>query len=177
MRVDWINTLYPNTDLRMSAVTCHTDDNGSIFFKRYMVFSECRIQNISPYSLRPVCYTPEATKYGQTAYMLANVINQFFNWFICRTRFDSALTKRFINKIFIFGIGVEFILAMALCYIYWMNRLISTRDVVFQHFGLTAIPFALIQLTMDEIRKYLMRTIPPDPKTGKPNWFIRNTLW
>ena len=109
--------------------------------------------------------------------MLANVVNQLFNWFICRTRIDSSIFKKFNNKIFVFGIGFEFMLAMALCYLPFMQKLISTRDVVFEHWGLSAIPFALIQLSMDEVRKYLMRTLPADSKTGKPNWFVRNTLW
>ena len=74
------------------------------------------------------------------------------------------------------GVGFEFMLAMALCYAFIMIRLIGTRDVIFAHWGLAAIPYSLIQLTLDELRKFLIRNLPED-KNGKPNWFIRNTLW
>jgi hypothetical protein len=38
------------------------------------------------------------------------------------------------------------------------------------HFGVTAIPFALMQFITDEIKKYFIRNLPADEK-GKPNWF------
>lgn len=105
VRVDWINSSFPKTDLRLSGVICQTRENGSIFFEHIFEFGECRVQQISPYTEKPICYTPEATKYGQTSYMYANVINQVFNWVICRTRKDSAITKRFSNQIYVFGLG------------------------------------------------------------------------
>lgn len=176
VRVDWINSLYPATDLRMSAVTCYDHSDGRVSFHQFMTFDRCRVQQISYYTSRPICYTPEATKYGQTSYMMANVVNQFFNWFICRTRYDSTITKRFNNTIYVMAIGAEMMLAVALIYTQFLNKLISTRDLIFEHWGLCAIPYSIIQLCMDELRKYLMRTLPPN-KAGRPNWFIRHTLW
>ena len=75
-------------------------------------------------------------------------------------------------------------LALALNETLFMVQLIGTRDTVYMHYGLAAIPFGIIQLILDEIRKYLIRNLPPsipaDPETGKeglPNWFERYVLW
>lgn len=133
----------------MSAVRCKTDPNGNIFFEQYYQFGPCKMQQISIYSFKPICYTPEATKYGQSSYMFANVINQIFNWIICRTRRDSAILKRFNNPMFIFGLGVEAMMGFSLAYSTPWIWMIGTRDVAFEHFGISAIPFALIQLTLD----------------------------
>lgn len=50
------------------------------------------------------------------------------------------------------------------------NTAFGTRDSVFKHFGIPAIPFAILQLLWDEARKYLIRNLPGD-KSGKPHWF------
>jgi hypothetical protein len=108
--------------------------------------------------------------------MFANVVNQIFNWIMCRTRRDSAVLKRFNNPIFVFGLGAEAMMGFSLAYSTPWIWMIGTRDVAFEHFGISAIPFSIIQLLLDELRKYLIRNLPPD-KNGKPNWFVRNTLW
>jgi len=56
------------------------------------------------------------------------------------------------------------------------NTAFGTRDNIYMHFGTPVLPFALLQLLIDEIRKYLIRHLKPD-KTGKPHWFVRAALW
>lgn len=50
------------------------------------------------------------------------------------------------------------------------------RDNIFMHFGTPAIPFAILMILIDEIRKYLIRSLPSD-ENGKPHWFTRAALW
>jgi hypothetical protein len=76
-------------------------------------------------------------------------------------------------------------LALALNQTVFLIQLIGTRDTIYMHYGLGAIPFGMIQLLLDEIRKYLIRNLPVDnmndpsrkPEECKPNWFERLTLW
>ena len=75
-------------------------------------------------------------------------------------------------------------MALALNETLFMVELIGTRDTIYMHYGIAAIPFGIIQLILDEIRKYLIRKLPPsdpgDPQTKKepiPNWFERYVLW
>lgn len=56
------------------------------------------------------------------------------------------------------------------------NTAFGTRDNIFKHFATPAIPFGIMQLVIDETRKYLIRTLPKDAK-GKPHWFERAALW
>jgi hypothetical protein len=63
--------------------------------------------------------------------MMANVINQVFNWIICRTRRDSAILKRFNNPMFVFGLGAEAMMAFSLMYTTPWIWIIGTRDLAF----------------------------------------------
>jgi sodium/potassium-transporting ATPase subunit alpha len=50
------------------------------------------------------------------------------------------------------------------------NTAFGTRDNIFMHFGTPAFPFAILQLLIDETRKFFIRNLKPDDK-GKPHWF------
>jgi len=80
------------------------------------------------------------------------------------------------NPIGYFGITVQCIVMLSLAFIHPLNIVFGTRDCIFAHFGIIAIPFGLLRILLDEIRKLLMRVLPPG-KFGKPNYFIRTTLW
>lgn len=83
------------------------------------------------------------------------------------------------NYVTYFGLAVEIMLALALNQTLFMVELIGTRDTLYIHFGIGAIPFGMIQLILDEIRKYLIRNLPPDnmghanrkAEDCRPNWF------
>ena len=92
---------------------------------------------------------------------------------------------RFDNKVMVIGLTLELAFALALSEMWPLIYLIGTRDNVYMHYGLPGLLFGLIQFTIDEVRKWLMRTIPREnfgDKTRsfeecKPNWFERNTKW
>lgn len=76
----------------------------------------------------------------------------------------------------LFAITTEIMLIVIAGYFQPFNTAFGTRDNVFKHFGIPIIPFAILQLVIDETRKLLMRTLPKD-KSGKPHWFERAALW
>lgn len=67
-------------------------------------------------------------------------------------------------------------LVLLAAYFQPFNIVFGTRDNVFIHFGIPVLPFAFIQLLIDEIRKYFIRNLKPD-ESGKPHWFERAFLW
>jgi len=67
-------------------------------------------------------------------------------------------------------------LMLVAAYFQPFNTAFGTRDNIFMHFGMPIIPIAMIQLLIDEIRKYLIRNLKPN-KYGKPHWFTRAALW
>lgn len=50
-----------------------------------------------------------------------------------------------------------------------MIYLISTRDCLWIHYGIPAIPIGILQVVLDEIRKYLIRNLPADNMGNKNN--------
>lgn len=67
-------------------------------------------------------------------------------------------------------------LTFAVAFFYPFNVAFGTRDCVLMHFGLMSIPFGLVNLLFDELRRLLIRRLPADQK-GKPNFIERNTMW
>lgn len=63
-----------------------------------------------------------------------------------------------------------------MAFVYPINVVFGSRDNIFIHWGIVSVPISLLLLTLEEIRKYLIRNLPPDEK-GRPNWFERCTLW
>jgi sodium/potassium-transporting ATPase subunit alpha len=67
-------------------------------------YSECRVQQISPITNRPVCFTTEAAKYGQSSYFYSNVIGQVMNNFVLKTRRESIFKQGMNNMFLYFGL-------------------------------------------------------------------------
>ncbi|APH39684.1 cation-translocating P-type ATPase [Methanohalophilus halophilus] len=92
-----------------------------------------------------------------TAFFAAVIICQIANVFISRTRRDSVFSKSLLdNKTVLLGIGSELLI---LAFIIWnpiANLIFNTSPVAIGYIAL-AIPFGLLLLSIDEIRKYLIR--------------------
>lgn len=162
-------------DLRNTMLTCQMVA-GKAVYSQVVNWGPCNVQQISPYTEEPVCYTTEATKYAQGGYFYATVLSQIANAFVCKTRKLSFLTQGVSNTFLLFAMTTEVMLTIAIAYFYPFNVAFGTRDNIFMHFGVPAIPFAILQLVIDEIRKYFIRNLKPDAK-GKPHWFTRAALW
>lgn len=146
------------------------NDSGKVYFKSVITWGECNVQQISPMTNLPVCYTTEGIKYAQSAYFYGVVIAQIFNIFVCKTRKLSFITQGISNTFMLFSITTEVMLILVAAYFQPFNRGFGTRDNIFKHFGMPIIPFAILQLVIDETRKLIIRSVKPDP-TGKPHWF------
>ena len=173
--IDWIYTKHSSVDLRLAALKC-TMVNGDVKIEQQFDWGTCNVQQISPFTNMPVCYTTEGIKYSQSAYFYAVVICQILNAFVCKTRKMSMITQGLGNSFMLFAITTEIALIVIAGYFQPFNTAFGTRDNVFKHFGIPVIPFALLQLVIDETRKYLIRNLPKDAK-GKPHWFERASLW
>lgn len=173
--VDWIYTIHGKIDLRMAALKCTMV--GSVpKYTQVIAWGPCHVQQISPFSNKPACYTTEGIKYAQSAYFYGTVIAQILNAMVCKTRKLSLFTQGLGNTFMLFSITTEVMLIIIAGYFQPFNTAFGTRDNIFMHFGIAVLPFAMLQLLIDETRKYLIRNLQPD-KTGKPHWFVRAALW
>lgn len=177
--IDWVYTNSALFDLRMTLLKCNSDPQTNLITSWEPVITDwgtCLVQQISPFTNLPVCYTTEACKYAQTAYLNGIVICQIANGFACKTRKQSSISQGASNTFFHFAITTEILLILILSYFLPLSTAFGFRDVTYMHFGTPAIPFAIVLYLIDEIRKYLIRNLPSD-ENGKPHWFIRASLW
>jgi sodium/potassium-transporting ATPase subunit alpha len=123
-----------------------------------------------------VCFTSEAVKYAQSSYFYTNFVGQLFNNIITKTRRESVFTQGMHNMNMYFGLTTEIIIGLVLAYAKPINVVFGSRDNTFVHYGMIAIPFSIVIFIIEEVRRYLIRNLPPDGK-GRPNWFERCTLW
>ena len=94
----------------------------------------------------------------------------------CKTRKLSIVNQGLGNTFMLFSLTTELMLILVAAYFQPFNVAFGTRDNIFMHFGTPAIPFAMMQLVIDEIKKFFIRNLKPD-KFGKPHWFTRAALW
>jgi len=173
--VDWVYTASANYDLRVTMLNCKVV-NGQAVYSQMINWGVCNVQEISPYTNLPACYTTEACKYAQGAYFIGIVLGQIFNAFVCKTRKLATVSQGLTNTFLHFAITTEVMLVMLVTYFKPFNIGFGIRDNIFMHYGAPSIPFAIMQILIDEVRKYYIRTLPADEK-GKPHWFTRAALW
>jgi sodium/potassium-transporting ATPase subunit alpha len=174
--VDWIYTASSQYDLRVTMITCYPKPDGQPVWSQIVNWGTCNVQQISPFTNLPACYTTEATKYAQGGYFYATVVGQIHNAFVCKARKLSFLTQGLGNTFLLFALSTELMLTMIIAFFYPFNVAFGCRDNIFIHFGITTLPFGMLMLAMDEVRKYFIRNLPVDEK-GKPHWFSRAALW
>lgn len=58
--IDWLYRSHAIYDLRMTLVTCGEDG----FWHEAVEWGPCKVNQISPITNRPVCYTTELNKYA-----------------------------------------------------------------------------------------------------------------
>eukprot|EP00467_Chlorarachnion_reptans_P021926 CAMPEP_0114488030 /NCGR_PEP_ID=MMETSP0109-20121206/1097_1 /TAXON_ID=29199 /ORGANISM="Chlorarachnion reptans, Strain CCCM449" /LENGTH=1147 /DNA_ID=CAMNT_0001664365 /DNA_START=106 /DNA_END=3549 /DNA_ORIENTATION=- len=106
-----------------------------------------------------ICHQPdEALKHAQTAFFVSIVIVQWADVIACRTRRLSIYHQGMRNTVLNIGLFEETALAIILCYIPPIH-VVGTRAIRFVHW-LPPLPFAMLIVIYDEIRKYLIRLGP-----------------
>lgn len=173
--LDWLFTTDLNQDTRMGFLKNQCGNSSGINVAPLIDFAKCNVFQISPISGRPVCFTTEALKYGQTSFFFSIVITQFSNNLSCKTRKLSLSYQGLGNTFMMLGWAVEFALTFMLAYCRPINHVFNTRDVTFFHYGIFSFFFSILMLCYDETRKLLIRKFKK-PK-DRPNWFEINTLY
>ena len=132
----------------MSALSC-TIIAGRAVYSQKIDFGTCNVQQISPFSNKPACYTTEGIKYAQSAYFYGVIICQMVNALLCKTRKLSIMTQGLGNAFMAFALTLELLLILVAAYFQPFNTAFGTRDNIFMHFGTPSIPFAILQLVID----------------------------
>ena len=92
-----------------------------------------------------------------TAFFSAVIICQIANVFASRTRFQSVFTMSlFSNRMVLVGIATELLILALIIWNPYANLIFNTHPLDLRYL-LIAIPFAVLLLGVDELRKYLLR--------------------
>ncbi|CAF0933815.1 unnamed protein product [Brachionus calyciflorus] len=94
-----------------------------------------------------------------TAFFISIVIVQWTDLIICKTRRNSLIQQGMTNHMLNFGLLFETAVACFLSYTPGFDRGLNMYPVKFT-WWLAALPFSLLILIYDEIRKYLIRKYP-----------------
>jgi len=93
---------------------------------------------------------------AQTSFLISIIVAQWTDVMICKTRVLSVFQQGMSNFVLNIGLLEELLLGMVLCYVPAMNTAFKTAsiDIEMWCYG---IPFAILILVYDEVRKALLR--------------------
>ena len=106
---------------------------------------------------------------AQTAFWVSIVIVQWGDILICKTRKLSLFEQGMKNDPLNFGLFFETALACVLVYVPGLRTVFGIERLRFIYW-LPAIPFSILIVTYDELRKWLIRNYPG-------SWLDRKTYW
>ncbi|OAD62820.1 Sodium/potassium-transporting ATPase subunit alpha, partial [Eufriesea mexicana] len=104
-----------------------------------------------------------------TAFFVSIVIVQVADVMICKTRRNSLFHQGMNNWVLNFGIVFEIIVACVVCYAPYMDEILRTYPLILE-WWLPGVPYAVIILTYDELRKLWIRRNPG-------GWWDRETCY
>jgi len=137
-----------------------------------------RYSNITDH---PICYTTEALKYAQAAYLVSIVTVQAAGLISAKTRNLSLYQQQMVNGVGNFGLFFEFALVATFLYVPFINIGLSTRGIAFPHFAVPSFSFYIAIFFYDELRKLMLRKgFEKDPETGRmrqKGWIVQNTYY
>jgi len=149
----------PNGDDKYGAAKMYWPKNGQTYDLK-----ACNLKNAN-------CHNPkEALAHAQCAYFISIIVVQWADILACKTRTLSLFQQGMRNNHLNFGLVFETVLGAFMCYTPGLSDGLGTRAIEFVHW-LPALPFAMVILSYDELRKYIMR------QQGENGWVYINTYY
>ncbi|EGR34406.1 K antiporter P-type alpha subunit family protein, putative [Ichthyophthirius multifiliis] len=150
----WLSNEFGDYDLRKSLIFC---DEKSGKWTPKIKWGKCNTSMfISPVSGNTACFTTEALKYAQTAWFCSVVLFQFSN-VICLKGRKTSFSYTQMNKFMIFGIIFELGFCLFLLYVPYVQNIFGSRPLNFEMVLMPSLPFSILIMVWEELRKYLVR--------------------
>ncbi|OMJ72750.1 hypothetical protein SteCoe_28731 [Stentor coeruleus] len=163
-KVDWFSTSHGAYDLR-------------VWFWNLDGWNECMYpEDKSNITGKHVCYTTEALKYAQFAYFLAVIAVQCAHLLTIRSRKQSIWNYGFRKCYFVLGVIAQISIAVAIGFIPGLDLSLGGRNLHFLHFFVPGLPFFIIVLVYDEIKKMFSRYLEKNKLMSrklKARWFVK----
>lgn len=177
--LDWNTNAQIHFDIRLfyfwkdpsGWTKCRWDSNGS-----YPSFYwQQQLRNTQ------ICYSADALKNAQTAFLVSIINVQQADLLISKTRTLSLGQQLMINNQANFGLFFETALIAILVYVPWIGDVLGTRMLAFPHFMAPSLAWFTIIVFYDEVRKiHSRRGMRKSKSTGVmmyDGWLARNTIY
>lgn len=136
-------------------------------------WSSCALDSRAVFFDAPVCYNVEAVKHAQGAYLIANVIMQFSNTLLWKTKSASVITHLFKNMNMNVSYLVVCAMILVITYLPGLNTAFSTRSLRIEHFSPSLLVFITYFMWGELIKFFMRRARSPD---GSANW-VKKYYW
>uniref|UniRef100_A0A7S3IM29 Cation-transporting P-type ATPase C-terminal domain-containing protein n=1 Tax=Strombidium inclinatum TaxID=197538 RepID=A0A7S3IM29_9SPIT len=162
---------YNNTRLPEDWTTCRFGKMGDDSYPQF--YQESSVSDF------PICYSTEALKYAQAAYLVSIVTVQAAGLISAKTRNLSLYQQGMINSMGNFGLFFEFALVAVLLYVQPLNIALGTRQIAFHHFAVPSFSFYIAIFFYDELRKIFLRRgmVREDGRFKQKGWIVQNTYY
>lgn len=131
-------------------------------------WGECYYPGLSQSGKSQVCYSLEAVRHAQSAYLANIILTQIASGFVYRTITSSVFTHIMDNWDLNISYLVQNAVTCAILYIPGLNTAFGTRAILFRHW-VPCMGVFIIYIIYGEIMKYLIRNVKnPD---GTPGYF------
>jgi sodium/potassium-transporting ATPase subunit alpha len=145
--IDWNTDLQNDYDMRVWYWKVNDDD-----------WAGCKFPDLdSQISGERICWSVEALRQAQTAYFVGVVLVQISNALALKTRKLSLFQQGVKNQVLWIGFLVEIVITVLLVYVEGLNLVFGTRYLQAEHFAVPCMPFFIVLLAYDEVRKLVMR--------------------
>lgn len=159
--IDWNTDKDNDIDLRLWYWPINNDN-----------WADCNYPDVtSQISGEDICWTVEALRQAQTAYFASIVLLQISNAISFKTRKLSLFQQGVKNNFMLFGFFTEVVIVIALVYIKPLNSVFGTRFLQPLHLAVPAMPFFVVLIVYDELRKLVIRVQNKDNLS--PGWIER----
>ncbi|KAL4432026.1 hypothetical protein ABPG74_017762 [Tetrahymena malaccensis] len=159
--LDWQYDSHIFFDLRLAYAECQKDGSWkSTFIKEESEqnnYNSCQNLGLNIYNSRPNCYTTEIFKYAQTAYLYASSLVMIIQYYISKSRIQSVLYDRLENLAIPSGIFIQILTLLIFTLIQSLNDTFSTRKLDLRYYGWFGVPFAILLIILEELKKKMIR--------------------
>ncbi|EAS05037.2 E1-E2 ATPase family protein (macronuclear) [Tetrahymena thermophila SB210] len=159
--LDWQYDSHIFFDLRLAFAECQKDGSWkSTFIKeesQQNSYNLCQNLGLNIFNSRPNCYTTETFKYAQTAYLYASSLVMIIQYYISKSKIQSVLYDRIENLAIPSGIFLQILTLLIFTLIESINDTFSTRKLDLKYYGWFGVPFAILLVILEELKKKLIR--------------------
>lgn len=180
MPLDWSKTAQGSIDLRLFYTSRDAKSWSKCRWIEGQPGAGPNYYRISAETGTQICYTSEALRYAQSAYLIAVVVMQWADLIVTKTRTLSLGMQGMTNMQSNGGLVFETAVVIIIVYVPFLHPVFASRSIAFPHLGVPVFPWFTTLFLYDELRKIFLRNgliKVPGKRVVYDGWIARNTYY